>query len=247
METNAKSFNLKSEQYANARPRYPVDFYKHLINLLDTHYRLWDCACGNGQVAIDLVDYFDELYATDSSENQIKNAFKHHKIKYQVTQSEYTSFPDDYFDMICVAQALHWFNLKDFFKEAERVLKPNGVLAIFGYGYIKVGDEVDNILEKEMYAVIDEFWSDGNRMILSGFRGVTFPFTKVDIPTFSMNQNWSLSSLLAYLDTWSAVKRYNEHNNENITQTLKSHLQKIWDLDELKTVKMDLYTFIRRK
>ena len=35
--------------------------------------------------------------------------------------------------MVIAGMAAHWFNLSEFFKETERVLKPQGCLAMFGY------------------------------------------------------------------------------------------------------------------
>ena len=247
MDQNSKSFNTHSDRYALSRPRYPQEFYRYLLSLISEKRMLWDCACGNGQVAIDLASYFDEVYATDISENQIKNAFQHPKINYSVTQSEHTSFAPEFFDMICVAQALHWFDLQAFFKEADRVLKPGGVLAVFGYGFFTIDEQMDQILDKFLYAAIDPFWSDRNRLLISGFQGVDFPFDKIETPEFSMDQQWDLKFLIAYLDTWSAVKLYNEKTGQEITTLLKEKLSEHWGTEEVKTVKMNIYSYIRRK
>jgi len=247
MDSNSKSFNIKSNQYAQSRPKYPSDFYEYLITLVNHQDILWDCACGNGQVSIDLVDVFEKIFATDINENQIKNAFKHPRINYSVTPSEKTSFSNNYFDLICVAQALHWFDLDAFFKEVDRVLKPNGILAIFGYGFVKINNEVDKIINEVLHSEIDKYWSDGNRLIISGFKGINFPFKKIDTPYFNMNQKWKLSDLISYLDTWSAVKRYNEKNNSDIVEMLRIHLEPFWKSNDYKTAKMDLYSYIRRK
>lgn len=37
-----------------------------------------------------------------------------------------------------MAQAVHWFDLDKFYAEADRILKPNGVLALLGYGLPKL-------------------------------------------------------------------------------------------------------------
>lgn len=247
MDSNSKSFNLKSGQYAQSRPRYPRNFYDFLISFVNHQEILWDCACGNGQVAIDLVGDFKKVFATDINENQIKNAFKHPKINYAVSPSENTSFPNNYFDLIGVAQAMHWFDLDAFFKEVDRVLKPDGILAIFGYGFVKINHEVDQILEQVLHSEIDKYWSEGNSLLISEFKGVDFPFKNIDTPSFNMNQAWQRTDLLTYLDTWSAVKRYNEKNNSNIVEILKQHLEPLWDSNEYKTAKMDLYSYIRKK
>ncbi len=247
MNENIKSFDTQSAEYAKSRPRYPAKFYKFLVNQLESHDALWDCACGNGQVAIDLAEHFNQVYATDISETQMKNAFKHPKINYSVSPSEKTAFENDFFDAICVAQAVHWFQLEEFFKEVDRVLKPNGILAIFGYGFPKINIEIDAIVDKKLHSEINEFWSSRNRMIISGFKDVEFPFKKIETPTFSMEQQWSLDATLIFFDTWSAVKRYNETHRTNIGEKLKNNLLSVWKPGETKNVKMGLYCFLRRK
>ena len=42
-------------------------------------------------------------------------------------------------DLVAAAQAVHWFQPIDaFYKEAHRVLKPHGCLAVYGYGVPKL-------------------------------------------------------------------------------------------------------------
>ena len=48
--------------------------------------------------------------------------------------------PEHSCDLITVAQALHWFDQKLFFKEVNKVLKPHGRLAVFGYGMCSIDD-----------------------------------------------------------------------------------------------------------
>ena len=35
------------------------------IQNIPTKERMWDCACGNGQVVIDMVENFNQIYTTD--------------------------------------------------------------------------------------------------------------------------------------------------------------------------------------
>ncbi len=43
--------------------------------------------------------------------------------------------------LITAAQAAHWFDLKQFYAEVNRTLKPMGVLAIYGYGLVQATGE----------------------------------------------------------------------------------------------------------
>jgi hypothetical protein len=80
MDPNARTFDLGSDKYRLARPRYPAGLYEALAGLCPGLVRAWDCGCGNGQVASDLVTHFDRVEASDISENQIQNAHQDPKI-----------------------------------------------------------------------------------------------------------------------------------------------------------------------
>ena len=92
-------FNQGSALYASVRPSYPQNLFDYLAASCQQHQAAWDCACGNGQAAIGLADYFDTVYATDISQQQIANAKKHPKVIYSVLPSEHTLFRDDQFGL----------------------------------------------------------------------------------------------------------------------------------------------------
>jgi ubiquinone/menaquinone biosynthesis C-methylase UbiE len=64
----------------------------------------WDCATGNGQAAIILSEYFDEVIASDASKEQIDNALPKTNIRYALFPAERTTLADDSIDLITVAQ-----------------------------------------------------------------------------------------------------------------------------------------------
>lgn len=245
MLDNKQTFGINSGDYARFRPTYPKAFYEFLTTQLISKDKAWDCACGTGQVAKDLTGYFNEIYATDISKNQIANAFRHPKIKYGISPSEHTDFPDNFFDLICVGQALHWFDIDKFFKEVDRVLKANGILAVFGYGFFKVNNAIDQILDKYLYAEVESYWSDRNMLAINGFKDIIFPFKPIETPDFDFKLNWQLSDMLSYISTWSAVKIYNSKHEIPIEKQVFERLKKIW-IDE-KDVYMPFFSFVRWK
>ena len=108
-----------------------------------------------------------------------------------------------------VALAIHWFDQEKFFQEAERVLKPKGVLAVWGYGFLEIESDIDEIIAKNLLEPIDRFWASGNRQVMNGYRDLVLPFDEINIrEKFSMKVEWTLQQLLEYLRIWSAVQRY---------------------------------------
>jgi len=41
-------------------------------------------------------------------------------------------------DVLTCAMAMHWFNEETFYPQVKRVLKPGGVLAVFGYRFPEI-------------------------------------------------------------------------------------------------------------
>uniref|UniRef100_A0A3B1K902 Zgc:162396 n=1 Tax=Astyanax mexicanus TaxID=7994 RepID=A0A3B1K902_ASTMX len=95
-----------------------------------------DLGCGTGQNARLLSPHFQKLVGIDVSESQLAEAravpgvYQHHL---QVRTAEQLPFPDVSVDLLTVATAAHWFDCERFFKEASRVLKPRGCIALLGY------------------------------------------------------------------------------------------------------------------
>ena len=99
-------FSAVSQGYKKYRPEYPKELYDEILKLVKSRNACWDCATGNAQAALQLSKYFDYVYATDISENQITKAEQKDNIIYSVQRAEKTDFGDDQFDLITVAQGI---------------------------------------------------------------------------------------------------------------------------------------------
>lgn len=133
MNANKDFFSGHSKIYAAFRPTYPEELYQFIFKHLKHKTKAWDCATGNGQVAQYLSKHFDNVYATDMSQQQLDHAFPAPNIHYSVCKAEKTLFEDQQFDLITVGQALHWLELDSFYKEVKRTGKPGSLLAVWGY------------------------------------------------------------------------------------------------------------------
>lgn len=70
------NFSKQAQLYALFRPGYPQQLYDFLVALSIHKKTAWDCGTGNGQVAVNLSAYFEQVFATDISANQIASAVK---------------------------------------------------------------------------------------------------------------------------------------------------------------------------
>ena len=245
---NSRTFSVGSAQYARSRPSYPEELFSYLSKLSPGRAAAWDCATGSGQAAVACANWFSQVAATDISPEQIQHGFSHPKIHYSVCSAEGAPFKDQTFDLITVAQALHWFDQKKFFEEAGRVLKPGGILAVFGYGFFEISPAVDAVIQDDLHAHIDRFWARGNRMVMSGYRDLAMPFQELSIPQpYAMQLEWNLGQLLDYLRTWSAVKLYAADLGVDPVDRLQKQLEPLWgEPEKTRPVKMPLFLRVSR-
>jgi SAM-dependent methyltransferase len=245
---NAQTFSQASHQYAASRPQYPPDLFDYLSALCARRDIAWDCATGNGQAAVSLANHFTQVEATDISAEQLKYGIPHPKIHYLISPAEHTPFADASFDLITVAQAAHWFDQEQFHREAERVLRPSGVLAIWAYGHFAVEPEIYDILNHRLFEPIDPYWARGNRIVMNGYRELSLPYKEIKTPDFVIQAEWTLAQLLAYLQTWSAVKRFLADVGHDPTAGLESTLKPLWGGPETtRTVTMPLHLRVCKK
>ncbi|MEG9326793.1 Ubiquinone/menaquinone biosynthesis C-methylase UbiE [Salinimicrobium catena] len=217
-------FSTGAEQYAQFRPRYPEELFEFLESILTEKNIVWDCATGNGQVAASLSGFMQQVEATDISRQQLQNAIKKPNIRYSVQPAENTDFPKDFFDLVTVAQAVHWFNMDRFFSEVKRVLKPSGVLAVIGYSLFRSNAGTDKIIDHFYQKIIGSYWDEERRYLEERYQTIPFPFKEIPAPELIINEEWSFERLTGYLRTWSAVKHYKEKNGKDPVSLIESIL-----------------------
>jgi len=234
------NFSQQSDLYGKYRPVYPAEFYSYLIHQLKAKTNAWDCGTGNGQVAVELSKHFENVFATDISSNQLAQAVKMDNIMYFVQPAEKTNFPNNTFDLITVAQAIHWFDFEKFYAEAIRTAKDNAIIAVIGYGRLSISKNIDPVIDNFYFNTIGNFWDAERKYIDEEYRTIPFPFKELQCPNFSIRVNWNLEHLIGYLNTWSAVKHFISQNESNPIDNVKLEIEKHWQLNEIKQVSFPL-------
>ncbi len=131
-----------SSHYDSARPTYPDQFYRSLV---DYHKQVegnetslaMNVGTGPGFVAFQLTKHFDHVIGTDLSPTMIDTCNARRETVPQKDRLRFYTAPAENapatvaplsVDVITAAEACHWMDHKKFFAECARILKPNGTL-----------------------------------------------------------------------------------------------------------------------
>jgi SAM-dependent methyltransferase len=234
------NFSVRSGSYARFRPNYPSALFDWLFSLVRQHENAWDCGTGNGQVAAVLAEKFRNVYGTDISESQLREAIQKKNIQYKVESAESTSFDGAFFDLITVAQAIHWFDFDAFYREVKRVLRPNGIFAVIGYNLPSIGREADPVLKKFYHETTAPYWDAERKYIDENYQTIPFPFNEIKPPEFSMDFQWDANHFISFVSTWSAVNHMIKAGQPDPIPSFRKQLLAVWPADEIRTVSFPL-------
>jgi SAM-dependent methyltransferase len=239
MTENLKDlFSGHAPDYRTYRPTYPPALFAFLSSVVPGHELVWDCGTGSGQAAVALAGHFARVFATDASAEQVGNAEPHPRVEYAVARAEACPLPDGRADLVTVAQALHWFEHGAFYPEVKRVLKPRGVFAAWTYDFHSVNATVDPVLARLQGEYVGPYWPPERAWVTAGYRTLPFPFEEIEPPPLELTVDWNLPALLGYINTWSAVKRFEKANGFNPLERLAQDFRAAWgDPATVRTVR----------
>ena len=230
-------FSAQASAYAAHRPRYPAALFAYVASLCgDRRARAWDAGTGSGQAAVALAEYVDAVVATDVSAEQLAHATAHPRVTYEKRPAEASGLGAGTVDVVTAATAFHWFDRTAFLGEAVRVLRPNGVLALWAYDAVMDADGAPGVASvvQHLYAdVLRGCWTE-QRTPISAYGAVDLaPFHDVsDVPTFRLLAEWTLPQLLGYLGSWSAVQTYARQNGgKSALDAVRPQLEAAWGAD----------------
>lgn len=224
----ADHFSAAAAEYARFRPHYPPALFDWLGGIVRQRRVAWDCATGNGQAAVALAAHVDTVVATDGSAAQLAAATPHPRVGYACATAERSCLRSASVDLVTVAQALHWFDLDGFYAEVERVVVPDGVIAVWSYGPIAVDARIDPVLGELYHDTLGSWWPSERAHVDNGYRDLDFPFARIESPRLGMRERWSLGALLGYIGTWSAVRRYRQARGEEELERFAARLGAAW-------------------
>lgn len=239
-------FSKQAVDYAKFRPRYPRALFEFIAAEAPNNESALDVATGNGQAAVALAGFFDQVIAIDASASQIASAEPNERVGYRVAPAEATGLESASCDVVTVAQALHWFDLPAFYQEARRVLRRRGLIAIWAYQHLQVTSEVDAAVWHLYDEIVGPYWPPERKIVEAGYDDLAFPFEELATPEFRIAARWSREHLLGYLRTWSATQRFLQEKGRDPVEEIAPELAKAWGNADERLVIWPLSTRIGR-
>lgn len=222
-------FSQGSADYAQFRPGYPADLVAFVMAHVVHRRRAWDVGTGNGQMAQLLAPWFESVEATDISAAQLAAAPPLPNVRYRQLGSTGTDFPDGHFDLVTVAQAIHWFDFEGFYAEVRRVAAPGALLAVAGYPLLGVdAADVDAVLKRFYVETLQGYWDAERRHLDARYRSIPFPFEEIPCPEFESRYEWTLAQFIGYLGTWSAVRNHDKATGLDAIGLVRDELHAAW-------------------
>ena len=208
-----KSFGTDAAGYERARPRYPSAVVEFLCTKQGASegLRVLEVGCGSGQATGLFVPISSELLGVDISGELLSIARERFSdtahVSFLETSFEEVDVPPGHFDLVVSAQAFHWLDLDIALPKAARVLRSDGLLALFwnffdfeAHPFLRTCREI--ILE---HAPRFEMWPDSSRERFSSYRGEWLSvlkesggWTEIDARTL----DYSLERMRADFDAW---------------------------------------------
>ncbi len=222
-------FRKQAQAYSQYRPGYPDELYSFIADNAPSTRGLWDVATGNGQAARGLAQFFDQIWATDVSPEQLAQATGPAHVSFSQASAEVSGLADASVDAITVATAAHWFDLPAFYEEVRRVGRPGALLAIWCYDHSTIDHPVGDLAKHVAQEVLADDWSEPTKIALSGYADIEFPFDEIETPTFVHTARWTLDDILGIIESWSATQTYKARTGEHpVSEALLREFVTTW-------------------
>jgi SAM-dependent methyltransferase len=232
--------------YAAFRPAYPPSLLEAISTFITAHSgsgydTAVDVGCGSGQSTFFLTRLFRRVVGVDISKAQVENAQakcrerqipEGKEVEFRVGGCDSLPAGPSSVDLVSCGQAWHWLEAQELYREAARVLKPRGTLAVYGYGNVVLANPECNRLVTDFYNNLRRggYWHEKREHIDNKYQAVSLsePFHVSERRDLEMSCQMSLSHFTGYVSTWSGYCKFEEkHPNSTALHDLQEGLRAV--------------------
>eukprot|EP01133_Synstelium_polycarpum_P005972 gene5972-6917_t len=244
-ETTTKKFEdhfgSVGDKYKAFRPTYPQKIFDIIKEFHGTDAPMdlaLDVGCGSGQATLSLAQMFKKVIGVEPSLGQITNAMKADNVTYIQSPSESIAVDEnESVDLINVACALHWFDFDAFFKETQRLLKPNGTLVAFSYSLCSLtpNEAAEAINNDLINNILGPYWAERKKVNDNKYADIVPPYKNTVRKEFNIVQKTSIKQLVGVYGTWSGYATFLQ-SNQDILPSIKNKLMEAYNTTDENTL-----------
>jgi SAM-dependent methyltransferase len=232
-------FDEVSVLYDKARPSYPADLVRDLIEAADIGpgCRILEIGCGAGQLTVPLAQTGASLTAVDLGPN-LGGIARSKLASYsnaEVLTADFDTWllPCEPFDVVVAATAFHWLDPDTRVEKCARALRPGGILAIvdshWGTG---PGRDDFSTASQDCYAR----WDPHHRSDFVSQTLGDLPETRADLASspcfeqlqlkrYPVERQYSADQYCDLLRTFSDVRAFDDENRNGFLSCIHSLIQ----------------------
>lgn len=185
----------------HATQQGPAEFLQWLAALPIRRDLCVECGAGRAEMSALLNPIFNRVVAVDTAPPSAERLH----IPVLTAQAEALPFSDSSVDLLFSMQAAHQFDLRKHADEAQRVLRPGGVFAIFAWGEVDLPHRAKHAYAPVLEA-ISPYWEAERDWVVGGYQGFTFPGLCIDLPRFHLTKWLTPEGLETEMASWSAIQ-----------------------------------------
>ncbi|KAL0273657.1 UNVERIFIED_CONTAM: hypothetical protein PYX00_006282 [Menopon gallinae] len=232
--------------YNKFRPSPPMNMIEEIVRFTSEKISgpfdlAVDVGCGSGQSTEVYAPFFANVLGIDSSDAIIREArgkCKFPNITYRIAKAENIPVGSESVSLVSVCQSVHWFNTSEFYKEADRVLRKNGVLALYGYQLpipvVKGAHKsLSTIVRKYYEGVLGKFvLPESRKVYLDNYKNDEFNrigfveggmMKRID--NFVSDVEGTIVDLTGYISSWSTYQNYSKQVGETKAEEILKNFQ----------------------
>lgn len=223
-------FGSQASAYRAARPEYPQALYDAILSRVAEHRVAADIGAGSGQASLEIARRFSVTIAVDQSKPQLDASPPIERLVRVQSKAERLPIPDASLDLICAAEAAHWFEWPAFLSECSRTLRDGGVFAAWCYYLPSLSPEIDELVLSLYHDRLGHYLDGRRQILIDGYAPLHLegPWQDEVREQHSMQQEWNFATLLLNLNSSSVVNREQRRTGINAVCEYERRLAEAW-------------------